>query len=84
LFSRIQLKMARTALSLGVRELGERAGVSANTISRFENGADIRLSTLTKIQNVLEAAGIEFIPENGGGVGVRFKKPENDPESSSA
>lgn len=84
MFSRIQLKMARTALSLGVRELGERAGVSANTISRFENGADIRLSTLTKIQNVLEAAGIEFIPENGGGVGVRFKKPENDPESSSA
>ena len=76
--------MARTALSLGVRELGERTGVSANTISRFENGADIRLSTLTKIQNVLEAAGIEFIPENGGGVGVRCKKPENDPESSSA
>ena len=75
--------MARTALSLGVRELGERAGVSANTISRFENGADIRLSTLTKIQNVLEAAGIEFIPENGGGAGVRFKKSENDPESGS-
>jgi len=24
-----------------------------------------------------EAAGIEFIPENGGGVGVRFSKPRD-------
>ncbi|EYR84210.1 hypothetical protein SHLA_108c000060 [Shinella sp. DD12] len=27
------------------------------------------------IQSVFEKAGIEFIPENGGGVGVRLKKP---------
>ena len=83
MLTRNQLKMARAALGLGVRELGDRAGIAGNTINRFENGADIRLSTLTKIQNVLEAAGIEFIPANGGGAGVRFKKSENDPESGS-
>jgi hypothetical protein len=27
------------------------------------------------IRRALERAGIEFIDENGGGVGVRFKKP---------
>jgi hypothetical protein len=27
------------------------------------------------ITTALEAAGIEFIPENGGGAGVRFRKP---------
>lgn len=26
-------------------------------------------------QAALEATGIEFIPENGGGAGVRFRKP---------
>jgi hypothetical protein len=28
-----------------------------------------------KLQKALEAAGIEFIDENGGGPGVRLKKP---------
>ena len=27
------------------------------------------------IQRALEDGGIEFIPENGGGVGVRLQKP---------
>jgi hypothetical protein len=27
------------------------------------------------LQRTLEAAGVEFIPENGGGAGVRMKKP---------
>jgi transcriptional regulator with XRE-family HTH domain len=78
-----QLKMARAAVGLGVRDVAKLAEIAPNTVNRFENGGDIRLSTLAKIQNVLEAAGIEFIPENGGGVGVRFKKSENDPERDS-
>ena len=28
------------------------------------------------IQSALEAAGVEFIPENGGGAGVRLRKVE--------
>jgi hypothetical protein len=32
---------------------------------------------LKDIRAAFEAAGIEFIPENGGGVGVRFSKPRD-------
>jgi hypothetical protein len=34
----------------------------------------LRESTLADIQHALEAAGVEFIPENGGGPGVRLRK----------
>ncbi len=66
--------MARAALGWGVRELATKAGVSANTVSRYENGADALGGTLLKIQRVLEQGGIIFIDENGGGPGVRLKK----------
>lgn len=28
------------------------------------------------VQKALEAAGVQFIPENGGGAGVRLAKPK--------
>ncbi|MDA1091465.1 MAG: helix-turn-helix transcriptional regulator [Proteobacteria bacterium] len=65
--------MARAALGWGVRDLAKKTGISANTISRFENGTDARGSTLRKIQRALEDSGILFISGNGGGVGVRFR-----------
>ena len=70
----IQVKMARAAVGWGVRELAKKAGLTANTVTRIENGADARQSTMDKLQQVLEDAGIEFIPENGGGPGVRLRK----------
>ena len=70
----LQIKLARTALGLTVRELGKRTGITANTISRYENGADALGSTIQKLGDLLESEGVEFIPENGGGVGVRLKK----------
>jgi transcriptional regulator with XRE-family HTH domain len=70
----IQLRMARTALGWGVRELAKKAGVAANTVSRIENGADAKQSTIDRLRESLEAAGIEFIDENGGGPGVRLRK----------
>jgi transcriptional regulator with XRE-family HTH domain len=69
-----QLKMARAALGWGVRELAAKAGITANTVTRIENGADSKQSTLQALQGALEAAGLQFIPENGGGAGVRFAK----------
>ncbi|WP_246682735.1 transcriptional regulator [Methylobacterium sp. WL9] len=30
--------------------------------------------TLADIRRALEAAGLEFIPENGGGAGIRFRQ----------
>ena len=70
----IQVRMARAAIGWGVRELAKKAGVTANTVTRIENGADAKQSTMDKLQHALEAAGIEFIDENGGGPGVRLRK----------
>ncbi|MBL3553183.1 MULTISPECIES: helix-turn-helix domain-containing protein [Rhodovulum] len=69
-----QCRMARSGLSMGVRELAEAAGVSTNTITRLEKGEALKPRTLEAIQSAFEAAGVEFIPENGGGPGVRLKK----------
>ncbi len=71
----IQLKMARAAVGLGVRELAELAGVTANTITRIENGADAKQSTLGAIQKVLEEKVI-FLSDGEtttGGPGVRLR-----------
>ena len=76
MISDIQLKMARAALDLGVRDIAKLSGVAPNTISRYENGGDVRVSTLRKIQRALEEAGVEFLDENGGGPGVRLRKVE--------
>jgi transcriptional regulator with XRE-family HTH domain len=70
----VQCKMARAALGLGVRELAAAARVSPDTIARFERGEELKQRTIEAVQAALEAAGIEFIPENGSGAGVRLKK----------
>jgi len=70
----IQIKMARAAIGWGVRELAKKASVTANTVTRIENGADAKQSTMDRLQQALEAAGVEFIEENGGGPGVRLRK----------
>jgi transcriptional regulator with XRE-family HTH domain len=75
----VQLKMARAAVGWGVRELAKKAGVTANTVTRIENGADAKQSTMDRLQHALEAAGIEFIQENGGGPGVRLRKRPQKP-----
>jgi transcriptional regulator with XRE-family HTH domain len=70
-----QCRMARAALQFGVRDLAERAQVSPNTIARLERGETLYPRTVEAIRTALEAAGVEFIPENGGGAGVRLRKP---------
>jgi DNA-binding XRE family transcriptional regulator len=74
MLTREQLRMARAALNWSVRDLAAKAGVAANTVSRYENGSDAYGETLLKLQRTLEAAGLIFLDENGDGPGVRFKK----------
>ena len=76
MITRIQVRMARAALGWGVRDLASKAGLAANTVSRYENGADAYGETLTKIQRAFEQAGIIFIDENDEGPGVRIRKME--------
>ncbi|ASC06058.1 helix-turn-helix domain-containing protein [Acetobacter pasteurianus] len=66
--------MARAAIGWGVRDLAKEAGVSPDTIARLERGEELKTSTIEAIRSALEAAGVEFIPENGGGAGVRLRK----------
>jgi transcriptional regulator with XRE-family HTH domain len=68
----IQLRMARAAVGWGVRELAKKAGVTANTVTRIENGADAKQSTMDRLRDALEAAGVEFT--NGDQPGVRLAK----------
>lgn len=70
----VQCKMARVALGWGTRDLARNADVSPDTIARMERGEQLKSSTVSAIRLALEAAGIEFIPENGGGPGVRLAR----------
>lgn len=69
----VQCRMARAALGLGVRELASVAAVSPDTIARLERGEELKPRTVEAIRAALEAAGVEFIAENGGGAGVRLR-----------
>lgn len=69
----VQCKMARAAVGWGVRDLAHAADVAASTVSRFEAGQNINLNSLTAMKKALEDAGVKFIPENGGGPGVRLR-----------
>jgi DNA-binding XRE family transcriptional regulator len=70
----VQLKMARAALGLTVRDAATLGNVSHDTIVRIEKGETVKPSTIDAIRSALEEAGVEFIAENGGGAGVRLKK----------
>lgn len=73
IFAPVQCKMARAAVGWGVRQLAKEAGVSVDTVSRLERGEELQPRTLAAIRAALEAAGVEFIPQNGGGPGVRLR-----------
>lgn len=55
------------------------AKVTPNTVSRVEQDDQgprgPQPVTVEAIRRVYEAAGVQFIPENGGGAGVRLAKP---------
>jgi predicted transcriptional regulator len=73
-----QIKAARALLAWSQEELAAAADVSIPTIKRLEatdGPLGGRSQTANKIRVALQTAGIEFIDENGGGPGVRLKKP---------
>ncbi len=65
--------MARVALGLTGKQLADLAGVSLNTTNRLEGGEELRKRTVAAIRAALEAAGIQFIDQNGHGPGVRLR-----------
>ncbi|XOJ29098.1 helix-turn-helix domain-containing protein [Paracoccus sp. SJTW-4] len=71
-----QLRAARGLCGLSQAALAEASGVSAMTVKRAEGSGRPYPSeaAIAAIRAALEAAGVEFIDANGGGVGVRLKR----------
>jgi transcriptional regulator with XRE-family HTH domain len=74
-------RAARGLLGWTQESLAERSGVAYDTISGFER-RESKTAKLTNLNNravvqAFEAAGILFIPENGGGTGVRLRDRES-------
>ena len=76
--------MARAALNWTVRDLAAATGLHRNTITNIEVGRYVGdPATLALIKDVLTREGVQFIDENGGGAGVRLRKPrDKDPKKS--
>jgi hypothetical protein len=73
-----QIRAARALLRWSAEDLARESAVSVATIRRAELTDKETLMNAANdlaIRHALEAAGIEFIDENGGGPGVRLKKP---------
>ena len=70
-----QCRAARALIEFSQAELAAKAKVGQSTVRNFEAGRTIPVANnLEAIRRVLEAAGVEFIAENGGGPGVRLRK----------
>jgi transcriptional regulator with XRE-family HTH domain len=71
-----QLRAARALLNWSAQDLADASKVSLATIRRAESTDGVPTLTAANasvLQSALEAAGVEFIPENGGGAGVRMR-----------
>jgi transcriptional regulator with XRE-family HTH domain len=70
-----QCRAARALLDWSQQQLADAARVGNATIRNFESGrSSPQNATLEVLRRALEAAGVEFIPENGTGAGVRLRK----------
>ena len=71
-----QLRMARAALKMTLRDLAARAGVDKGTLVRIEAGNSAHPLTLKQVRQVLEAAGVLFIEpvdgEHRGAAALRW------------
>jgi transcriptional regulator with XRE-family HTH domain len=72
-----QCRAARGLVELTQSELAEEAGLGLSTIVDFERSRRrISSDAIEALKKALEKLGVEFIEENGGGAGVRLKKPD--------
>jgi transcriptional regulator with XRE-family HTH domain len=70
-----QIRAARALVGLSHAEVAAMTGKTTKTIRRAETDvSDVAAETIAAIRAALEAAGVDFIAENGGGPGVRLRK----------
>jgi transcriptional regulator with XRE-family HTH domain len=71
-----QCRAARGLIELTQSELADGARLGLSTIVDFERSRrQISEDAIGAIRRALEKFGVEFIDENGGGAGVRLRKP---------
>lgn len=76
-----QLRMARAAVRLGVRQVADLAGVAPYTVTRFENEqGGLRQDTADKLRQALQAAGVRFFEDERGTPCVGFRAPARPDE----
>ena len=69
-----QCRAARALLDWSQQDLAAKAGVGLVTIHQLEAGtSQPRRATLDVIKRAFEQAGVDFLDENGGAAGVRFR-----------
>jgi transcriptional regulator with XRE-family HTH domain len=75
--SSAQLRAARALLRWSAADLAKASRVGVATIRRVEildGPIPVTPANEAALRHALEAAGVEFIEENGGGPGVRLRK----------
>ena len=76
LLTSAQIRAARALIRWSAEDLARASAVGVTTIRRAELTEEKTALTAANdlsIRRALELAGVEFIPENGGGAGVRLR-----------
>jgi hypothetical protein len=76
-----QIRAARALVRWRAQDLARESSVGVATIRRAElTDSDTSMTAANDlaVRRALEAAGVEFIDENGGGPGVRLKKAKRE------
>ena len=72
-----QIRAARALLRWRAEDLAENSTVGVATVRRAElaeGATSMTAANDAAVRRALEAAGVEFIDQNGGGAGVRLRK----------
>jgi hypothetical protein len=73
-----QIRAARALVRWTAEDLARASAVGVATIRRAElteHQTSLTAANDLAIRNALEAAGVQFIAQNGGGIGVRLRQP---------
>jgi transcriptional regulator with XRE-family HTH domain len=73
-----QIRAARALIRWTAEDLAREALLGVTTVRRaelMESETSLTQANDRAIRRALEAAGVEFIDENGSGPGVRLRKP---------
>lgn len=73
-----QCRAARAMIEWTQPKLAGSARVGLSTVVDFEKSRRaVSADAINAMRTALEIAGVEFMPENGGGVGVRLRRPKS-------